>query len=110
MIRTGNIALQGCGRGIGAGKCAAHICGVMKRPSKCAPHICEVNFHPGSALRIYARSIFSRVMRSAYMRGQFSARKCAPHICVVKLPGRNKNPMTNNKHRERIGEKRTMEL
>ena len=70
---------------VGSGKCAAHICGVMKRPGKCAPHICAVDFQPRSALRIYARSIFSRVMRSAYMRGQFSVRKCAPHICAVKL-------------------------
>ena len=70
---------------VGAGKCAAHICGVMKRPGKCAPHICAVDFQPGSSLRIYARSIFSRVMRSAYMRGHFSARKCTPHICAVKL-------------------------
>lgn len=70
---------------VGAGKCAAHICGVMKRPGKFAPHICEVDFRPGSALRIYARSVFSRVMRSAYMRGQFSVRKCTPHICAVKL-------------------------
>lgn len=55
---------------VGSGKCAAHICGVMKRPGKCAPHICEVDFQPGSALRIYARSVFSRVMPP-------------PHICAV---------------------------
>ncbi len=38
-----------------AGKCAAHICVVMKRPSKCSPHICAVSFQLGSAPRIYAR-------------------------------------------------------
>ena len=70
---------------VGAGKCAAHICGVMKRSGKCAPHICEVDFRPESAPRIDARSIFGPKVRPASMRGQFSARKCTPHRCAVKL-------------------------
>ena len=71
-IGAGKCAAHICAVMKRPGKCAAHRCGVMKQPGKCAPHICAVDFQPSNALRIYARSIFSPEVHSAYMRGEIA--------------------------------------
>ena len=54
-------------------KHAVHICGIAKQPCKPSAHLCAVDLQPCSVPRIYARSIFSDVIRSAYMRAHFAA-------------------------------------
>lgn len=50
---------------------------------KFSPHLCADANRPINWLRIYARSIFSRLMFPAYMRGRFSVKSMPPHLCAV---------------------------
>lgn len=54
-------------------KRTAHICTVSMQCFQRSPHISTVNLQPCSVPRIYARSICSHVMPSAYMRAHFAA-------------------------------------
>ena len=85
MIRTGNIVLQGCGRGVGAGKCAALMSATTNGARKCTPLTSAVDFQRESSLRSRARLIFAPKVPSAHERARFSPRNNTPLMSAVKL-------------------------